>query len=108
MEVTIPALFKNNTARLPNGLRYPLGVGAWIRLRNGIPRKPENCSENAPRTHLSTARIVSPLVNGCAITIFFSSSAVAKSLSKTSTAIMVDVPMKPNSNPLVSIKSYFL
>jgi len=34
--------------------------------------------------------------------------AVAKSLSKTSTAIMVDVPMEPNSNPLVSIKSYFL
>jgi hypothetical protein len=56
----------------------------------------------------SGARIVSPLVNGCAITIFFSFSAVAKSLSKTSTAIMVDVPMKPNSNPLVSIKSYFL
>jgi hypothetical protein len=62
---------------------------------------------NAPRLHLSTARIVSPLVNGCAMTIFFSFSVVAKSLSETSTAILVDVPMEPNSNPLVSIKNYF-
>jgi len=35
---------------LPNGWRYPLGVGAWIRSRNGIPRKPEKCSKNAART----------------------------------------------------------
>jgi hypothetical protein len=56
----------------------------------------------------SAARIVSPLVSGCAITIFSHFSAVAKSLSETSTAILVDVPMEPNSNPLVSIKSYFL
>jgi hypothetical protein len=32
---------------LPNGWRYPLGVGAWIRPRNGIPRKPEKGSKNA-------------------------------------------------------------
>ena len=34
----------------PNGVRYPLGVGAWIRYRNGIPRKPEKGSKNAAHT----------------------------------------------------------
>ena len=34
----------------PNGSRYPLGVGGWIRPRNGIPRKPSKCSKNAART----------------------------------------------------------
>ena len=33
----------------PNGLRYPLGVGGWIRPRNGIPPKPEK-AQNAART----------------------------------------------------------
>ena len=35
---------------LPNGLRYPLGVGAWIRPRNRSPPKPGKCLKNAART----------------------------------------------------------
>jgi hypothetical protein len=43
LETTSPTL---DTA----SYRYPLGVGAWIRPRNGISRKPEPCSINAART----------------------------------------------------------
>ena len=31
-------------------MRYPLGVGEWIRRRNGILPKPEKRSKNAART----------------------------------------------------------
>ena len=72
MEVTIPALFKNNTAQLPNGSRYPLVGGSVDSPPKRDSAQARKLLKNAPRTHLSTARIVSPLVNGCAITIFFS------------------------------------
>ena len=35
---------------MPNGLRYPLGVGAWIRPRNVKNQKPEKSSINAGPT----------------------------------------------------------
>ena len=34
----------------PNGSRYPLGVGGWIRPRNGTPPKPDKCLKNAGPT----------------------------------------------------------
>ena len=46
----------------PNGLRYPLGVGAWILPRNGIPPKPEKCSKNAGPT---PSRVHAVLGGGC-------------------------------------------
>ena len=64
----------------PNGWRYPLVGGTRQRHFDGTNFKPRKVPENAqtPTTIVlvlyqgSGARIVSPLVNGCAIIIFFS------------------------------------
>jgi len=38
------------SAKQANGWRYPLGVGAWTRRRNGSLPKPREMPENAVRT----------------------------------------------------------
>jgi hypothetical protein len=48
----------------PNGLRYPLVGETRQRHFDGANSKPRKTPENAPRTHLSTARIVSRTLVG--------------------------------------------
>jgi hypothetical protein len=46
-------------AKPPNDSRYPLGVGGWIRPRNGIRLKPEKAQKKRGAYPKSGARIVS-------------------------------------------------
>jgi hypothetical protein len=43
-------LVQRNKALLPNGQRYPLGVGVGIRRRNGKNSKLNKCPKNAAHT----------------------------------------------------------
>jgi hypothetical protein len=81
--------------------------GGWTSHRNGKSQKPEKCSKNAPRTHRQLHALLARLQWLRDDHLFLLFRLLRNHFLKISMAIMVDVPMEPNSNSLVSMKNYF-